>query len=367
LSGVYARAESNFVSGAAMTVATEVTSSAVTINGVVTDTFSTSFDTSLTRKSVVNAINAIATQTGVVATDTGDDTLGVTLTAADGRNIELASGFTLSTGLKAATTYVGSYSLFTLDGRDINIGQSTGTVGVLPATVERNSGLQVGTYKADTAMYTTANRTSTTAAPLSTTAGLLNSNSLIINGVAIGASLSTDDTSTWEGIDAAGVDVVGGTSTTRASSAIAIAAAINRVSNQTGVTATAAENVLRGTGFVASTAAATSLGVFLNGVTFQVAATTVDQTIDRFNEFRDQTGVVASRFGDGMQLVAKDGRTITIASDASASDQLGLTGVTIGANVVPSAGLLPQPSTAASIYLLIKHLKSKLDLKVTPT
>jgi flagellin len=333
LSGVYARAEANAVSGAAMTVATAVSSSAVTINGVVTDTFAISLDTSLTRKSVVNAINAIATQTGVVATDSGDDTLGVTLTAADGRNIELASGFTQSTGLKAATTYVGSYSLFTLDGRDINIDQSVGTVGTLPATVERNSGLQVGTYKADTAMFTTANRTSTTAAPVSTTAGLLNSNSLIINGVAIGASLSTDDTSTWEGIDATGADVAGGTSTTRASSAIAIAAAINRVSAQTGVTATAAENVLRGTGFVASTAAATSLGVFLNGVTFQVAATTVDQTIDRFNEFKDQTGVTASRFGDGMELRAKDGRTITIASDASASDQLGLTGVTIGATV----------------------------------
>jgi flagellin len=337
LSGVYARAESNTVSGTAMTVQAATSAGSVTINGVSTDLFSTSLDTSLSRKTVVNAINAIAAQTGVVAADTGDDNLGVTLTATDGRNIDLTVNSILSTsvGLKnsASTVYVGSYSLFTLDGRDINIEQSAGTVGTLPATVEKNSGLQVGTYKADTAMYTTTNRTSTTGAPVSTTAGLLNSNSLIINGVAIGAGVSTDDASTWEGIDSAGVDLAGGTSTTRASSAIAIAAAINRVSAQTGVTATAAENVLRGTGFVASTAAVTSLGVFLNGVTFQVASTTVDQTIDRFNEFKDQTGVVASRFGDGMQLVAKDGRTITIASDASASDQLGLTGVTIGATV----------------------------------
>lgn len=336
LSGVYARAESNTVSGTAMTVQTATSAGSVTINGVSTDLFSTSLDSSLSRKTVVNAINAISAQTGVVAADTGDDTLGVTLTAADGRNIDLTVNSILSTsvGLKnsASTVYVGSYSLFTLDGRDINIGQSAGTVGTLPATVERNSGLQVGTYKADTAMYTTANRTATSAAPTSADAGLLNSNSLVINGVAIGAGVATDDTSTWEGLTAAGADAVGGTATTRASSAIAIAAAINRVSNQTGVTATAAENVLRGTGFAASGAAATSLGVFLNGVTFRVAATTVDQTIDRFNEFKDQTGVVASRFGDGMQLVAKDGRTITIGSDASASDQLGLTGVTIGAS-----------------------------------
>jgi len=335
LSGVYARAESTTVSGSAMTVQTATSAGSVTINGVSTDLFSTSLDTSLSRKTVVNAINAISTQTGVVAVDTGDDTLGVTLTAADGRNIDLTVNSILSTsvGLKnsASTVYVGSYSLFTLDGRDINVEQSAGTVGTLPATVERNSGLQVGTYKADTAIYTSANRTSTSAAPTSADAGLLNSNSLIINGVAIGAGVATDDTSTWEGLTSAGADAVGGTATTRASSAIAIAAAINRVSAQTGVTANAAPNVLRGTGFTASTAAATSLGVFLNGVTFRVTATTVDQAIDRFNEFKDQTGVVASRFGDGMQLVANDGRTITIGSDASASDQLGLTGVTIGA------------------------------------
>jgi len=335
LSGVYARAEANVVSGSAMTVQSATSAGSVTINGVSTDLFSTSLDASLSRKTVVNAINAITAQTGVVATDTGDDTLGVTLTAADGRNIDLTLNGIKSTsvGLKnsASTVYVGSYSLFTLDGRDINIGQSAGTVGTLPATVERNSGLQIGTYKADTALYTTANRTATTAAPTSADAGLLNSNSLVINGVAIGAGVATDDTSTWEGLDSAGADAVGGTATTRASSAIAIAAAINRVSDKTGVTATAAANVLRGTGFTASGAAATSLGVFLNGVTFRVAATTVDQVIDRFNEFQDQTGVVASRFGDGMELVAKDGRTITIGSDASASDQLGLTGVTIGA------------------------------------
>jgi flagellin len=324
-----------------MTVQAATSAGSVTINGVSTDLFSTSLDASLSRKTVVNAINAISAQTGVVAADTGDDTLGVTLTAADGRNIDLTVNSILSTsvGLKnsASTVYVGSYSLFTLDGRDINIGQSAGTVGTLPATVERNSGLQVGTYKADTAMYTTANRTATSAAPTSADAGLLNSNSLVINGVAIGAGVATDDTSTWEGLTAAGADAVGGTATTRASSAIAIAAAINRVSDQTGVTATAAENVLRGTSFTSSTAAVSSLGVFLNGVTFQVAAITVDQVIDRFNEFKDQTGVEASRFGDGMELRAKDGRTITIASDASASNQLGLTGVTIGATVAGTA------------------------------
>jgi len=334
ISGVFARAEANFVSGTTMAAVSEVSSGSVTINGVSTDTFSTSLDTSLTRKTVVTAINAISAQTGVTATDTGDDNLGVTLTAADGRNISLTvnSIDTASTGLKNITnaTYVGSYSLFTLDGRDITVGQSTGIVGTTPAGLENTAGLQVGTYKADTAIYTTANRATTIVAPNSTSTGLLNGNSLIINGVAIGAGLSTDDTATYEGVTTAGAVAIGGTSSTRASSAISIAAAINRSSAQTGVTAKAASNVIRGTGFTASTLSATATNVFLNGVTFTVATSTVDQTIDRFNEFSSQTGVVASRYGDAMQLEAVDGRTIIIGSSNTA-DALGLTGITIGA------------------------------------
>ena len=334
LSGVYARAEANFVSGAAMAaVASPVSSGSVTINGVTTDLFSTALDTSLTRKTVVNAINAISAQTGVVANDTGDDTLGVTLTAADGRNISLTVNTidTESTGLKgrAAAVYVGSYSLFTLDGRDITVGQSTGVVGTTPVGLENTTGLQVGTYKADISTYTSGNRATTRAAPSSADTGLLNSNSLIINGVSIGAAVATDDQATYEGLTTVGAVSIGGTSSTRASSAIAIAAAINRSSQQSGVTAKATSNVIRGTGFTASTLSATANGVFLNGVTFTVANTTVDQAIDRFNEFSSQTGVVASRFGDGMQLEAADGRTINIGSSATAAS-LGLAGITIG-------------------------------------
>jgi flagellin len=344
LSGVYAKAEANFASGAAMTVASVVSTGSVTINGISTDRFSTSLDTSLTRKSVTTAINAISAQTGVVATDTGDDTLGVTLTAADGRNITLATTITSSTGLKAADTYIGSYSLFTLDGRDINVSHAAATVGTTSATIENTTGLQAGTYKADTAIYTTTNRTATTAAPATGTSGLLTSSALIINGVAIGAALSTDDTSTFEGLTTAGATATGGTSTTRAASAIAIAAAINRSSAQTGVTAKAASNVIRGTGYTA--AAGSTKNVFLNGVTFTLDAVSVDQVIDRFNEFSSQTGVAASRWGDGMQLEASEGRTIIIGSSAGNAG-LGLTGVTIGTGVAASA----QPAYYSSVQL----------------
>ena len=358
VSGVYARAEANFVSGASMSAQTAVSSGSVTINGVTTDVFSTSLDTSLTRKTTVSAINAISAQTGVVANDTGDDNLGVTLTAADGRNISLTLNTidTASTGLKnlTATVYVGSYSLFTLDGRDITVGQSTGTVGTTPSGLENTTGLQVGTFKADTAIYTTANRSTSTAAPDSTSTGLLNSNSLIINGVAISAAAATDDTATYEGVTAAGAVDAGGTSSTRATSAIAIAAAINRSSGLSGVTAKAASNVLRGTSFTASTLSATANGVFLNGVTFTLANTTVDQAVDRFNEFSTQTGVVASRFGDGMQLEAVDGRTIIIGSSATAAS-MGLGDITIGSS---GAG------TSANAYVSSVQLSSDKEFSI---
>jgi len=351
-SGVYARAEANFVSGSAMTASTALTGT-VTINGVKTDQFSTSLDNSLSRKTVVNAINAISAQTGVVAQDTGDDNLGVTLTAADGRNIQLtlSTVTAATTGLKSAsiTTYVGSYSLYTLDGRDINIGQGQGTTsGSTAATFENATGLQVGNYKADTAIYTSSNRTATNADPVSTSTGLLYGNAMIINGAAIPAAVATDDTATYEG-----TSLVGGTSSTRASSAIAIAAAINRVSNITGVTAKAASNILRGTGYTA-TSVASSKGVFLNGVTFTVNATTVDQVIDRFNEFSSQTGVVASRWGEAMQLEAADGRTIIIGSSANTAG-LGLTGVTIGSSGV---------GTSTYAYLSSVQLSSDKEFEI---
>jgi flagellin len=76
----------------------------------------------------------------------------------------------------------------------------------------------------------------------------------------------------------------------------------------------------------------------------------VDQVIDRFNEYSVQTGVVASRWGDGMQLEAADGRTIILASSAGSAG-LGLTGVTIGAN--------PLGTSAAAFYSSVQLSSDK--------
>jgi flagellin len=324
-SGVYAKANANVVSGAAMTAA--ALSGTITINGVTSTSFSTGTDAALNRKLAVNAINAMSAATGVVATDTEDIETGVTLSAADGRNIVVlfATLTSAATGVAADSTNVGSYSLFTQDGRDINVSFRD---AVTANNVENQAGLRAGTYKADQALFTSLKRTDPAAATAPTSAlnGLMNGNSMIINGVAIGAALTTDDTAS-QGAS------LGPLSSVSSTTAIAIAAAINRKTSLTGVSATAAPNILRGENFVV---AASSQSVYLNGVTVTVNTQTRNGVIDSINSVSGQTGVVASAFGAGVQLTAADGRNINIGSSGGA-DALGLTGITIGANALSAS------------------------------
>ena len=313
LSGVYAKVDTNVVSGTGGMTATALTGT-ITINGVTTDSFSTSAaSTSLSRKATVTAINAKSEQTGVVAIDTEDDTLGVTLQAADGRNIDIAFNTltAATTGVRDTGTFVGSYNLFTLDSRAIDVSFQTGD-----QNVEAFSGLRNGSYASDTALYNTYKRATTAeaTAPSDTTTGTLGNDSLIINGVAIGQALATDDTAS---------DTTSASST-REASAIAIAATINRKTDLTGVTASASPNVIRGEGFTAGTSA----DVYLNGVTFTANAVTRNAVIDSFNDVSDRTGVVASAWGEGIELRAVDGRNISIGSATAAN--IGLTGIGIG-------------------------------------
>lgn len=320
LSGVYAKVESNTVAGVSMATAASASGS-ITINGVATDTIATATDNSLSRKLVVNAINAKSAQSGVTAIDTGDDTLGITLVAADGRNITVETTLdTAVTGVRTGTE-TASYSLYTLDNRDIVVDTVSGTTG---ADAIASSGLNVGTFKSNQTLFTSYTRNGAnnlvgvTAAPTTTaTPGLLDNASLVINGVAVGAALTTDDSSSDTTADGS----------TRAGSAIAIAAAINRVASQTGVTATAAPNVLRGQGFTSAAAEGT---LTLNGTDILVNSTTRNGVVDSINAYSSKTGVVASAFGDAIQLTAADGRNITLASDAGTAEQFGLGGFTLG-------------------------------------
>lgn len=167
-SGVVATVNENVVVGADMSEQAAITAdtATITLNGVNINLQSTAnasdADKAATRGSVVQAINAKAEQTGVMASDGGDDG-GVVLTAADGRNITLTSDsgvddvndltiFGLSDSNTAGTAAIQAQAGFTLtsvnSGTDINIsgGNDTGNGNI------ENSGLAAGTYSAQTAV-----------------------------------------------------------------------------------------------------------------------------------------------------------------------------------------------------------------------
>ena len=315
-SGVTATVDQTTVYGAGMTYTASL-SGTITINGDATASVASNSDLEIMRDSVATAINNISKKTGVIATNTHDDIQGVVLTAADGRNITIALGGTLTsavTGLAAADTYVGTYNLSTADGSPITITHETDKVLA-------NSGLAMGTYQPNVAQTVSMARAAAAAgaAPDASTTGVLNGNTLVLNGVGIDAAIGSDD-------DAS---ATAATSSTKAASAIAIAAAINKKSDMTGVRAVAEANVLQGTGFTAGTVSdlninGTAIAINLDG------SSNRDDVLVAINKYKGQTGVEATAWGSGVQLTAADGRNISITSATGTAAELGLTGVTIG-------------------------------------
>jgi len=321
-SGVYATVGATTAYGTSMVYAAG--SAAITVNGVATATVAANSDLEITRSAMATAINNISNQTGVVAINTHDDIQGVVLKAADGRNITLSLGAGLTsanTGLASADTYVGNFELSTRDGSSITISNE------VDKNVD-NAGLNTGTFNANIAQASTMDRAvaAAGAAPSTTTTGVLGGNTLVLNGVGIDAAIGSDDhaSSTY------------GTSSTKAASAIAIAAAINKKSEMTGVRAVAEANVLRGTGFTPG--AVSDLNI--NGIAISI---NLDQNSNRndvltaINNYSGQTGVVASAWGSGVQLTAADGRNISIGSSTGTAAELGLTGIDVGTNNTAAA------------------------------
>src|SRR5690606_20639817 len=140
-----------------------------------------------------------------------------------------------------------------------------------------------------------------------------------INNVGIGASSSLDDTAS---------DTTAASSVA-SSSGIAIAAAINKSTEQTGVTATVnATEVVGGekpaglvagdgTTAVTATAAGTTIALKVNNVEVVLTETgdyekNKANAIAAINEVSGQTGVVASDNGESLTLTAADGRNISL-------------------------------------------------------
>ena len=317
-SGVSAVVGKTTMTGTAMTAA--ALNGTVTINGKTTAAIATTTNAAANRVLVKDAINAISGQTGVVAIDTGDDAAGVKLQAADGRNVivSLTTLTAAATGLKAGAQS-GTYSLVSNNGNAVEISStSAGRVS--------RSGLQIGSYaRGVSAVATDARGVAANAAG----AVLLNAGDLKINGVAIRAATASDDTFSD--------DLA--LSSKKAGSAIAIAAAINAATAQTGVTARANSLTLDGSAptTVIGTTASTVLAV--NGVqiamTLDAAMTaqaTREHVAQEINKYSGLTGVVASDSGKGgLSLTAADGRNISVAFDnnAAAAANFGLANVSV--------------------------------------
>lgn len=331
-SNIKAEVGTTQVEGSAMTAAGTGTAGTITINGTsIAITLASTNDYATNRAAVVAAINLNSGTTGVTAVDNLSTTNGVSLKAADGRNITVAfDGTNLTannTGVVAAGTYAGTYTLRSLSQGNIVVSSNVG--GTLA-----NADLALGTYSSNTAQFTNKSRSGSVAAPTALSAG-----DLMINGYNIGAAFTSDDTAS----------VATTTSSTKAASAIAMAAAINRQSTITKVTATANPNVVEGTGFSAGVVDT----IYLNGVSISAtltASSTAADVVTLLNTYTGQTGVTATNNGSGVTLTASDGRNISIGVSnggaAVAGTRIGLGGnAALSGAAATSAGAMTYLST----------------------
>jgi flagellin len=317
--GVRAVVGQTTMTGTAMTAA--ALTGTVTINGVTTQSITTTTNAAASRTAVVDAINLISGQTGVKAVDTGDSNLGIRLEAADGRNIEvsLTTLTAAATGLKTGAQS-GTYSLVSEQGGPIVI-DSVGS-GRLS-----RSGLGAGSFERGVSTVSTDARAVASSAT-GTDVRTLNTGDLVLNGVSIRASKASDDTFS---------DTTAGSSS-KAASAIAIAAAINDSSAQTGVTARAASLTLDATTTTVIGADATATLV-INGVSMDIALSASDTAQETrenvatiINNNSGATGVTAVDNGrGGISLTAADGRNVSVwfDSDEAAAANFGLGTVTV--------------------------------------
>ena len=146
--GVSALVDKNIAAGSSLTAG--AASGTVTINGTAISVDTTGQGAS-TRSAVVSAINAQSALTGVTAIDSGDDALGVSLEAADGRNI--AVSFTTltaaNTGLASAGTYTGGITLVA--------GSNTSSIDISGSNLA-NAGVSAGSYTAGVASLSSVAR-----------------------------------------------------------------------------------------------------------------------------------------------------------------------------------------------------------------
>ena len=168
----------------------------------------------------------------------------------------------------------------------------------------------------------------------------LTANSLSINGYMVGAASSD-----------------GVSNTTSTASGLAVANAINAIGGQTGVTATVAATTIAGTAATGFATAIGAGDVTINGVSIGAIAAAGDATqrggqmAAAINAVSAQTGVTATFSTTGaVALTAQDGRNITTSKTAAGTAAVaittGLSGTTAGAITTRSNVSLSSSSSA---------------------
>jgi flagellin len=389
--GVKAFVNENTVSGSEMTGA--AMSGTITLNGIEIE-LTTSTDTATTRASVAQAINAVSDQTGIVATNTESDSLGVTLTAADGRNISLGvdtdaadfnstlAGVASATGLALGATYdanadTGAFETyeggFTLvadgDVSEITISGGDGTGNGDLA----NSGLVAGSYDRGVAQVTstkitdsvsgdTINETESfmflegtaTAVALQSTGG--NNHSLfdLTGGEVLTISDGQGNTAT---LGSAGTDVL----TTDAAGGFGADKIRDALNAFSGVAATAETVVIMSGGDLNAQSAGTVLSIFdtttsgaaaLASITFagNTTSDTAQNIAAQINAFT--TGIVATVLGtagnSNVQITDTNGNTLNFSMVGPTSSNLTLDLTVVSRTGATSAAQIVSGSTAAN-------------------
>ena len=308
---VAAVVNTNVMTGSAMGTGLDAQTGTVTINGYTSAPITTVLNnTRESRAAVVAAINAISFQTGVVAINSNNDNQGVRLEAADGRNIELAfnttastSEFEARTGLKEGLQ-IGSYSLETSVEGELE-------VTTLSTGDWTRAGLKPASYTTNQAVINTGIRPVVTS---SADIKALGDGDLVINGVAIRATVASDDL--YSNTTAL--------TSSAAASAIAMANAINSHHAETGVTAKASSVATSGS-YTTTALADGTYSVYINGQNVQVDFLAADSETERLTKVVDaingsfgQHGALATNNGTGgITLTTPDGRNLSVWVDST--------------------------------------------------
>ena len=334
--GVFAKVNENVFTGKAMT-GSSVSTGVVFVNGFASANISTVLNNpQATRDAVARAINLISDKTGVKAIDTGSDAKGISLVAADGRNIEVrfetadnASVFGDRIGMREGV----QSSTISLESK---IQAPVKLTSASSGDIAR-AGLDAGNYSKNEAVLNTAMRE--TVAP-----SIAQVNSVQFSG-------------TVAALDTASV-VVNGVTFTSVGTATSPQAVrddlITKINTNTtlGVIATAGHKVgellltakMPGTGFTMSTAksaSATNLGIAAQELTANQPAQFKNLGMDdlTINGIKIRPSSPADDKFSNTVVSSSDPGSSAIAIAAAINDSTNLTGVRAEANPVVTQGV----------------------------